>query len=287
MIKKLFKKEKRQQTSEQDRKTSEQQGDNLASKWHSVYTFLLLFEEPVKQPEFSAFHEAMMQRFGEVLPMGDEPHMPGKEGEILSFALMDHKVYYKDKDQNYPSQLLLIGPGPYERTGWNEMVCSQFWACMDKESFLPRCKYVMTAGNMMATGLPMMEEYGIMAEFADLLLEQYPDCIGIYWPHSQCLTPREYYQDSHWNNPAFHFLDGGLNVRFFSIQNSDEMLFDTLGFTAIGLPDLQFHCKGLEPDDVVGFLRNVAAYLYENGDVIENGNTVEGMHHERLSLIHI
>ena len=120
-----------------------------------------------------------------------------------------------------------------------------------------------------------------MAEFADLLLEQYPDCIGIYWPHSQCLTPREYYQDSHWNNPAFHFLDGGLNVRFFSIQNSDEMLFDTLGFTAIGLPDLQFHCKGLEPDDVVGFLRNVAAYLYENGDVIENGNTVEGMHHER------
>jgi hypothetical protein len=29
------------------------------------------------------------------------------------------------------------------------------------------------------------------------------------------------------------------------------------------------------------FLRNLAAYLYQYGDIIEDGNTVEGIHHER------
>ena len=46
------------------------------------------------------------------------------------------------------------------------------------------------------------------------------------------------------------------------------MLFDTLGLTPIGLPDLQCHCKNLEPNQVVVFMRNLAAYLFEYGDVI-------------------
>lgn len=258
-----------------------QRGDILVNKWHSVYTFHLLFEDTVKMPELSVFLEALRTRFGEILPMSDTPHMPESASDMMGFGLMDHPVCFKDKKQEYPSQLLLFGADAFERGIWNEMICSQFWTCQDKEHFLPRCRYAMMASNMMAAGLPRMEEYGILAEYADMLLEVFPDCIGIYWPHSQCLTPREYYQQPHWNNPQYHFLDGGLNVRFFNIQGTDEMLFDTLGFTAIGLPDLQVHCKNLEPNDVVHFLRNLGAYLYECGDVIEDGNTVEGIHHEK------
>ena len=84
-----------------------------------------------------------------------------------------------------------------------------------------------------------------------------------------------------WNREELHFLDGGLNVRFYTISGTDELLFDTLGLTPIGLPDLQFHCRNLEPNEVVIFLRNLAAYLFEYGDIIEDGNTVEGIHHEK------
>lgn len=137
------------------------------------------------------------------------------------------------------------------------------------------------ASNMLAAGLPVLEQYGILADYADAVLELFPDCIGIYWPHSQNLLPREVYEHSSWNSPELHFLDGGLNVRFFNITGTNEMLFDTLGLTPIGLPDLQCHCKNLEPNQVVVFMRNLAAYLFEYGDVIEDGNTVEGIHHEK------
>ena len=71
----------------------------------------------------------------------------------------------------------------------------------------------------------------------------------------------ETYLKPSWNREELHFLDGGLNIRFFTISGTDELLFDTLGLTPMGLPDLQFHCRNLEPNEVVIFLRNLAAYL--------------------------
>ena len=267
---------------EKDKKPDPQQRRELfADHWHAVYTFMPMFAEPVKMPELSVFTEAMERRFGRVEVMHDNPVMPEKEENLLSFALMDHSVFYKDKGQEFPSQLLLFGMGEFDRELWDEMIISNFHACPDAETILPACRYSLIAGNMMAAGLPRMEEYGILASYADLFLELFPECIGIYWPHSQSLTSASYYREPHWHRSDFHFLDGGLNLRMFRITGTEELLFDTVGFTAIGLPDLQFHCKNLDPDDVVPFLRNLAAYLYEEGDVIEDGNTVEGIHHEK------
>ncbi len=269
---------KKGNSKEKQEKAPVRQGEKFVREWQAVYTFMLLFETPVKMPDASAYLEAVKQRFGEVISMVSSQE---SASEMLAAALLEHQVKYDDSKQKVPSQLMLFGAKEFDQGEWDDMVRSQFWACQDRENFLPRCRYAMMAGNMLAAGLPRMEEYGIMAEYADMLLELMPECIGIYWPHSQCLTPREYYQQPHWNNPEYHFLDGGLNVRFFNIEGTDEMLFDTLGFTAIGLPDLQFHCKNLEPNEVVGFLHNIAAYMYECGDVIEDGNTVEGIHHEK------
>ena len=39
--------------------------------------------------------------------------------------------------------------------------------------------------------------------------------------------------------------------------------------------------KNPEPNEAVHFLHNIAAYHYECGDVIEDGSTVEGIHHEK------
>ena len=55
--------------------------------------------------------------------------------------------------------------------------------------------------------------------------------------------------------------------------------FDTLGLTPIGLPVCSATVKsGTKPGSC--FMRNLAAYLFEYGDVIEERNTVEGIHHE-------
>lgn len=252
--------------------------DTFVSDWHPVYFFMPVFEKPIKMPSLEQFLAALSHRFGKVEPMAEEAEMPQGPSDLLSFALWDHLAYSKKEDSSFPSQLVLYGPDQFNQQKWTEEIVAQFWDCgPDRQTFAARCKYALMASNMMAAMLPMLEQYHIIADYADLLLELFPDCIGIYWPHSQQLVPREYFLQPHWNSKQLHFLDGGLHVRFFNIANTDEMVFDTLGLTAIGLPDLQCHCRNLEPDDVVMFLRNLACYLYQQGDIIEDGNTVEGI----------
>ena len=60
----------------------------------------------------------------------------------------------------------------------------------------------------------------------------------------------------------------GLNVRLFRVEGGaqGDMLMDTRGLAALGLPDLQMHFRGLNPGRVAGLLFNYGRYIYENGD---------------------
>ena len=52
---------------------------------------------------------------------------------------------------------------------------------------------------------------------------------------------------------------------------------DTRGLSEIGLQDLQCHFRNLDPNNVSRVLFNTAVYLFDNGPVIESGNTVAGV----------
>jgi hypothetical protein len=69
-----------------------------------------------------------------------------------------------------------------------------------------------------------------------------------------------------------------VNVRLFQVQGRQEgeVLMDTIGLAALGLPDLQCHFVGLDPQQVANTLYGAAYYVYENGDVIEDGETIQG-----------
>jgi len=56
-----------------------------------------------------------------------------------------------------------------------------------------------------------------------------------------------------------------------------ESVMDTMGLASLGLPDLQVHSTGLEPDDVARHLFNSAYYVLEKGDVIADGQTIDGI----------
>lgn len=262
-------------------------GDSFVEKWHSIYFFMPVFENPPKMPSLEAFLSALSGKFGKVLPLSDTAQMPSAPSDMLTVVLWDYLAYYEKEQKRLPTELVLYGPDKFNQELWDDGIIAQFWECgRERRAFASRCRYSVMASNFLAAMLPIQEQYQILADYADVLLELFPDCIGIYWPHSQKLTPREVFCQSGFRSPELHFLDGGLHVRFFRINGTDEMLFDTLGLTPIGLPDLQCHCKNLNPDDVVSFLRNLAAYLYENGDVIEDHHTVEGIDHEKWPCRH-
>jgi hypothetical protein len=77
-------------------------------------------------------------------------------------------------------------------------------------------------------------------------------------------------------------------VRFYNIEDSGgEIVMDTLGSGALGLTDLQMHYRDLEPQKVAGLLYDVATYLLEQGDVIDNGHTVQGfLPEDRWQCLH-
>ena len=195
---------------------------------------------------------------------------------MYSYALTDHKVTYKDEIK-VPSQLLITQPIVFDKTTLSDMVLQQCWTCEDVDALLKSCQYEIMFSDFMAGGLPLRKRCEILAAFADIMMEIYPEAIAMYWPHAGKIVPRAAWISSGWSDPALHFLDGGVNVRLFNIMDSQDKVVDTTGFTALGLCDLQCHFHDLDVNFVVRYLYNFASYLYTSGkDVIRDGDTMDG-----------
>jgi hypothetical protein len=73
---------------------------------------------------------------------------------------------------------------------------------------------------------------------------------------------------------------GAINVRLYRVDApgvaEGRLVMDTLGLHAFGLPDLQIDFRWLEPGAVARTLFAAAGYIFEQGDVIEDGHTIEG-----------
>ena len=75
-----------------------------------------------------------------------------------------------------------------------------------------------------------------------------------------------------------------INVRMFRVKAPDgrakpaeqDLLMDTLGLAALGLPDLQVVFHGMDPGRVAAHLYAVALYTLRNGGFVDDGETIEG-----------
>lgn len=240
--------------------------NEFAEKFANVYYVKLLFSKKV-----DVDHEELYQR------LDDQFHHVDRvaKGKLASFALRDHLVTYKDGEQ-VPSQLLVTEVVPFDRLTISEMTMQQCWTSENPQALLADCHYEMMVSDFMAGGLDTVERCQILAKYIDILLEMLPECIALYWPHSQKFMPSIAYLQSQWNNPELHFLDGGLNVRFFNIQDSEDMVVDTTGLFSLGLPDLQMHFHTLDHNFVINYIFNFASYLFQNGDIVKDGDTMDG-----------
>lgn len=72
-------------------------------------------------------------------------------------------------------------------------------------------------------------------------------------------------------------LDAWTNVRLFNV-NAEWSLMDTVGNAQLDIPDAEacFHSESFDFGEVDNFLRNVSLYLLNNGEVINDGDTMDG-----------
>lgn len=251
--------------------------EEFAQKFANVYYVKLLFEKEVEIP-YEELYKKLQDAFGEVDKVATS--------DLSSFALKAHTVDYQDVS-GIPSQLMIAEMIPFDQSTIPDMVLHQCWTSENPQGLLNKCCYEIMVSDFLASGLERMERCQIIAKYIDVLLDVFPTCIALYWPHSQKLMPVEAYKNSQWYNPDFHFLDGGLNVRFFNVQDSEDMVVDTTGLFPLGIPDLQVHFHGIDHNFMIQYIYNFVSYLFVNGDIIKDGETMDGRNeHERWVCQH-
>lgn len=213
---------------------------------------------------------AMRNRFGNV----DSPE-PKAEGATQMFLLNDYIAHHADG--SIPAQLVLLpANGGADPDKYTEAL-QQSWSFRNAGDVLQTCAHSCLFSDMMSATLPQEQRRRILAEGLQAVLE----CVkidAIYFVESQqFVSPAHLVAELNTPQQRTNPTAGFLNVRFFNVSNNPgEMLMDTLGLAPFGLTDLQLHFRGLEPNEAARILHTTGSYIFERGDVIESGHTIQG-----------
>ena len=228
----------------------------------------MLFREPVPMPGREEMTAAMERHIGSVECFCHDKKTAG-------FAALMHIAKFKDAE--VPAQLMVMGCDRFGGKGFDAFLLSQMWDCReDRERIFRECRYQVVAVDMLAAALPALERANLDMDFLDALAELYPACEAFYFQNCGKLFLAEDVR-SRQVEGADRFIRFGVNVRFFNIQDTDDMLVDTVGMSTLFLPDIQYHFHGMDPNWVVNHAYNLASYILEHDNPIQDGETVDGV----------
>ncbi|NGZ75620.1 DUF4261 domain-containing protein [Saccharibacillus alkalitolerans] len=192
------------------------------------------------------------------------------ETDMLHFFHLNYPVKFADGEM--PAQTSLM-PTPNRPASEYETAVQQAWHWPEAGAVLEECRYSIRLIDMMASGLEPKERLRLVTGALRAVLETVP-CDAVYFRESdKLLEPGDYLTAIE----AGGILYGAMNLRFFNVEGTgserSEMLMDTVGLAALGVPDVQCHFFDLEPNEVAQQLTNLGYYLFDCGDVIKDGET--------------
>jgi hypothetical protein len=253
-----------------DKVLKQELGDN--GEFQRLFKIHLLFEEKPNKPDTKTIQEALEKKFGKTeIVSGDKA--------LTSFAVNKYSVAYKEG--SLPPQVLMMDVQPFQQDTISELERTQLWDVKNSGEILSNCKYRLIISDMMAAGLEYKERCDLLVGWLEAALSLFPTCTAIWVPSAGKLLTTEQVMNYRVDQDKFIFLY--VNVRFFTIQNTEDMVVDTLGLYAIGLPDVQYHFHHFDPNHVVGHAYNVASYLFNQNAPIKHGETIDGLEGGQIS----
>ena len=251
---------------------------NLEEKgtFQALYQMHLLFREKGKRPEGKKILGRLQKEFGQVDLVADVDH------SLATFAIADFPVEYKKDKKVIPAQVLMADFTPFDPASVDRMQRSQLWDCPDGEKLLDSCKYKLMLSDFLAAGLEYKLRCRLLARWLEIALELFDDCVGVWIPASGKLLTRQQLLNNPYRGDD-RFLYFGVNIRFFNIQGTEDMMVDSLGLYAVGLPDVQYHFHGLDPNDVADHAYRAVGYLFGHDAPVKPGETIGGLKDGQLS----
>lgn len=227
----------------------------------------LFMKEKCEMPDKGLMLDIMQKHLGEI-------DCFCHDDEAAGFASKRYQAEFKEG--SIPPQLMVMGC--IETDGYNidEITKSQMWDCPESEKILAECRYQVVATDVLGGAMTYKDRAEMLMDYMEALVELYPTCVAVQFQTSGKMFTKD--EIINHQIPREHrFIYFAVNVRFFNIQGTDDMLVDSFGMSTLYLPDLQYHFHGMEPDYVVNHAYNVLTYIYDQDCQIESGETIDGI----------
>jgi hypothetical protein len=230
----------------------------------------LFYERP---PRLDA--QALESRIRQALPHTKLVSDRSKPSPLL-FAHEGHICEYKDGQ--VPAQTAAIFNQQFKQVPDFAAELGQTWDWPGAEEAIERCKPYVVLTEMMARELDPRTRLQLFQTVLLAFVELTKPAAILWTPACKFVEPAAFLRATGDEDPsALTFI--ALNVRMFRVENHNpgDTVMDTCGLASFGLPDLQVHFNGLDPQHVARHLFNTALYVFQNGDVIADGHTVDGV----------
>lgn len=261
---------KEKQVNQQD---NFKQDLSQTAEFSHLLQIYLLFKEVPQFPAAEQVRVLLEEQF-------DNADVVADTGDIITCAVPKYMGQFKDAA--IPAQVMLTKLPSFSAEKLTALERSQLWDVQDAEELLDQCRYGVMLSDFMSSVLPYKQRCALLCGWLETALRLFPDCVAIWTPSSGKLIYPKRFLESQVQDER-RFLEFGINARFFNIQNTDAMVIDTLGLYAIGLPDVQMHFHGLDPNQVVGHAYQVADYIFVNDAPIKGGETIDGFDENGLN----
>ena len=150
----------------------------------------------------------------------------------------------------------------------------QTWDWPDAEQAISKSKAVIEITDRSTEALARKDRLQLFHN-AVQAASQVVNPVAIHWlPSQRIVNPQRYKEDLGQGGLLF---SSAVNVRMFKVEQCDERIMDTMGLCGLGCLDLQSYFANLDPAKMGLYLYSLAEYVFERGDVIRDGDSVEGL----------
>lgn len=228
----------------------------------------LLFDHPIPHPTPRRIQRVFHHHFGDVELFGHSNTQTG-------IAIKEQVVSFEEG--KIPAQWFIFQGERHKIDRMDPFITSQFWDCQKTyPRLLARCRYHYIATDFLAGNMDPSRRANFIANGVEALMELFPDCYAFYFHTPKKLLPAQDIRRHKLTGPD-RFISFGVNVRFFSIQNSQDYIVDTLGLHCLRLPDLQYHFHGFDPNAIVNHAYSFASYLVSLPRRMQSGEVLDGV----------
>ena len=191
----------------------------------------------------------------------------------------DPQTVQADLATRVPTSVSVVVAERAPRLDKLEESLSQSWQFPEARQTLGECRFAITIQEAAVGAAKPVERLEALQQAANIALE------AVHGEAMHCVDSRQLIPPGLFLGeieargiPALQA--GAINVRLFRVDApgvaEGRLLMDTLGLHVFGLPDLQIDYRWLEPGAVAKTLFAAAGYLFQQGDVMEDGHTIEG-----------